>query len=96
MINWILFVEDVEDVACTVDDMEARNRSGSLVYRDVTRGGGTGARAQAARAEMKGVPVASDTRLPHSHLRHLFPFQALPVYRPPESTRSAVKTVQTG
>ena len=31
MTNWMLFVEDVEDVACTVDDMDARGRSGSLV-----------------------------------------------------------------
>ena len=34
MINCMLEVEDVEDVACTVDDMEATDRSGSLVQRD--------------------------------------------------------------
>ena len=33
MINWMLEVEEVEDVACTVDDMEAMNRSLSLVQR---------------------------------------------------------------
>jgi hypothetical protein len=31
VINWMLEVEDVEDVACKVDDMEASDRSRSLV-----------------------------------------------------------------
>ena len=33
MINWMLEVEDVEEVACTVDDMEATDHSRSLVQR---------------------------------------------------------------
>jgi hypothetical protein len=36
VINWILEVEDVGDVACTVDDMEVRvlrDRSRSLAQR---------------------------------------------------------------
>jgi hypothetical protein len=33
VINWMLEVEDVEDVACTVDDIEATDRSQSLVQR---------------------------------------------------------------
>jgi hypothetical protein len=40
----MLDVEDVEDVACTVDDMDAMNRSRSLVRGDGVRegeGGGT-------------------------------------------------------
>jgi hypothetical protein len=44
VINWMLEVEEVEDVACTVDDMEAMNRSLSLVQRirgDGMREGGT-------------------------------------------------------
>ena len=43
MNNWMLEVEDVEDVACTVDDMEARDRSQSLVqrgWREEGEGGG--------------------------------------------------------
>ena len=40
MINWMLEVEDVEDVACTVDDMEVRDRSGSLVWRGWSEGMG--------------------------------------------------------
>ena len=36
----MLFVEDVEGVACTVDDMEARGRSGSLVQRGWSEEGG--------------------------------------------------------
>ena len=40
MINWMLEVEDVEDVACAVDDMEATDRS--LVFGgDEMREGGT-------------------------------------------------------
>ena len=31
MINWMLEAEDVEDVGCTVDDMEAMDRSQSLI-----------------------------------------------------------------
>jgi hypothetical protein len=33
VINWMLEVEDVEDVACTVDDMEDTDRSRFLVQR---------------------------------------------------------------
>ncbi len=39
MINLVLEMEDVEDVACTVDDMEARDRSQSLVQRGWGREG---------------------------------------------------------
>jgi hypothetical protein len=49
VINWILEVEDVEDVACTVDDMEATDlsRSRSLVQRGWCEGrGGKGTRAE--------------------------------------------------
>jgi hypothetical protein len=38
VINWILEVEEVEDVACTVDDMEVRDRSQSLVQRGWSEG----------------------------------------------------------
>jgi hypothetical protein len=44
VINWILEVEEVEDVACTVDEMEAMSHSRSLVQRnrdDGMREGGT-------------------------------------------------------
>jgi hypothetical protein len=41
VINWMLEVEDVEDVACTVvDDMEATGCSGSLVQRGWSEGRG--------------------------------------------------------
>ena len=33
VINWLLEVEDVEDVACSVDDIEATDRSKSLGWR---------------------------------------------------------------
>jgi hypothetical protein len=51
VINWMLEVEDVEDVACIVDEMEATDpsRSRSLVQRGWCegRGGkGTGTRAE--------------------------------------------------
>ena len=39
MINWMLEVEDVEDVACTVDDMKATDRSRSWFRRDGVREG---------------------------------------------------------
>ena len=39
MINLMLEVEDVEDVACTVEDMEAMGRSRSLVQRGWREGG---------------------------------------------------------
>ncbi len=41
MINWILEVEDVEDVACTVDDMEARD-SLAIFGSEGMEGGGRG------------------------------------------------------
>ena len=50
MINWMLEEEDVEDVACTVDDMEARDRSGSLVQRV----GGDGTRAREGSTRIQG------------------------------------------
>ena len=40
MINRILEVEDVEDVACTVDDMEATDRSRSFVQWGLCEGRG--------------------------------------------------------
>ena len=39
MINWTLRVEDVEDVACTVDDMEATDGSRCLIPKDGVREG---------------------------------------------------------
>ena len=33
MTNWMLEVENVEDVACRIEDMEAMGRSRSLVQR---------------------------------------------------------------
>ena len=41
MNNWILEVEDVEDVACTVDDMEARD-SLAIFGSEGMEGGGRG------------------------------------------------------
>ena len=38
MINWMLEVDDVEDVACRVDDMEATDHSQSLVWRGWSEG----------------------------------------------------------
>jgi hypothetical protein len=38
VINWMLEVEDVEDVACTVDDMEATDHSQYLVQRGWSEG----------------------------------------------------------
>ena len=38
MINWMLEVEEVEDVACTVDDIESTDCLGSLVQRGWSRG----------------------------------------------------------
>ena len=38
MINRMLDVEDVEDVACTVDDIESTDCLGSLVQRGWSRG----------------------------------------------------------
>ena len=42
MINWMLEVygveDDVEDVACTVDDMDASGRSRTLVEREWSEG----------------------------------------------------------
>ena len=40
MINWMLEVEDAEDVACAVDDMEATDRLQSLVQRGRSEGRG--------------------------------------------------------
>ena len=40
MINWMLEVEDVEDDACRVDDMETTNRSQFLVRRGWSGGRG--------------------------------------------------------
>ena len=40
MINWILEVGDVEDVACTVDDIESTDRLGRLVQRGWSEGRG--------------------------------------------------------
>jgi hypothetical protein len=40
VINWVLEVEDVEDVACAVDDMEAMDRSWSLGQRGMSEGRG--------------------------------------------------------
>jgi hypothetical protein len=39
VINWMLEAEDVEDVACMVDDMEAMDRLQSLVGDGVREGG---------------------------------------------------------
>jgi hypothetical protein len=38
VINWMLEVEDVEDVVCTVDDIEATDGSRSLVQRGKCEG----------------------------------------------------------
>jgi hypothetical protein len=40
VINWILEVGDVEDVACTVDDIESTDRLGCLVQEDGVMEGG--------------------------------------------------------
>ena len=57
----MLEVEDVEDVACTVKDMEATDRSRSLVQRGLSEGGGRG---QEHKAEMmKSVLGAGGARL---------------------------------
>jgi hypothetical protein len=40
VINWMLEVDDVDDVACTVDDMETANRSRYLVRRGLGEGRG--------------------------------------------------------
>jgi hypothetical protein len=40
VINWMLEVENVEDVACTEDDMEAIDRSQSLCQRGWCEGRG--------------------------------------------------------
>ena len=45
----MLEVEDVENVACTVDDMEATDSSKSLVQRGLSEGRGRG---QEHKAEM--------------------------------------------
>jgi hypothetical protein len=41
VINWMLEVEDVEDVACTIDDMDATECSRSLVWGGWSEGMGT-------------------------------------------------------
>ena len=38
MIDWTLEEVDVEDVACTVDDMDGTNRSQTLVEREWSEG----------------------------------------------------------
>ena len=40
MINWMLEVEDVEDVACSVDDIEVKGRSGYFASEGMERGRG--------------------------------------------------------
>jgi hypothetical protein len=63
VINWMLEVEDVGDVACTVDDMEATDssRSRSLVQRGWCEGrGGKGTRAEMMEGQcrrLKGARV---------------------------------------
>jgi hypothetical protein len=47
VINWKLEVEDVEDVSCTVEDMEAMDLSQSFVQRRWSEGrGDKGTRAE--------------------------------------------------
>ena len=51
MINWVLEVEDVGDVACIVDDMEATGGFQSLVQRGgVREGGDKGTRGEVMEA----------------------------------------------
>ena len=63
MINWVLEVEDVGDVACIVDDMEATGRFQSLVQRGgVREGGDKGTRGEMCRrrkAEAVETPTSS-------------------------------------
>ena len=58
MINWILEVDDVEDVACIVDEMDAIDRSGSLAERGWSEGrGGQGYKGRKVQATQGcGVP----------------------------------------
>jgi hypothetical protein len=54
VINWMLGVDDVEDVGCTVvDDMETRERSQFLVQRGWSEGKDKGTKAEM----MEGVTV---------------------------------------
>jgi hypothetical protein len=55
VINWILEVEDVEDVDCTVDDMEATERSGSLVRRGWNKGRGDKGTVESLSSVQAGV-----------------------------------------
>ena len=62
-------MEDVEDVACTVDDIEAKDRSGSLIRRGWSEGRGDkgttvemmeGHRPRCRRCKAVETPTTSD------------------------------------
>jgi hypothetical protein len=72
VINWMLEVEDAEDVACTVDDMGTADRSRSLDQRGWSEGRGY-------KSMRITVLVAGGARLwtgPRERLRHCL-FQAI-------------------
>ena len=64
MINWMLEVEDVEDVACTVDDMEAKGLSGYFASEGMERGRGDKERCPRCKA-METPTVAVATAFGH-------------------------------
>jgi hypothetical protein len=79
VISRMLDVEDVEDVACSVDDIECTDRLGSLVQR----GWSWGTSVRGPRESAEGLFTDSravETGDPHDRqpLRHYL-FQALPV-----------------
>ncbi len=69
VINWMLETKDVEDVACTVDDMEALGRWRSLVQRGLSEGREGGTSGQEYKGRNDGHLAARGSEDSHA-IRH--------------------------